>query len=155
MKLALVLFFMVSLAVPETLALGSSLAFFSLEGVGQFLTSIKSMFGSGGDFAQKYGYNYRDIYNDQLMLQAVKTYSNDRQKEEEVKQVHEMQKDIANETVYFTIICTFLILNSVLLSILTCVKIREQMWSISSKTKTRIIDDYVRDQELKSVSARV
>lgn len=152
MKLITLFLLLGSTVASDALSLSSALP--SLSEVGQFIASIKSLFGSGSDFAQKFGYNYKDIYNDQLMFQAVNTFTNEKQKEEEVKQVQAMQRDIENETIYFTIISTVMILNSVILSIIVCIKIREQRWSVSERAKERIIDEYNRDRELRVIANR-
>lgn len=88
------------------------------------------------------------------MLQAVNTYTNEKQKEEEVKQEQLMQQDVDAEKIYFTILCIFLILNFFLLLIIVIIKLREQLWSVSSRTRERIIEDYNRDRELREIMAR-
>ena len=154
MKLIVICLLLCGLVDANALAIGSSLPSFSLAGLGQFIASIKSLFGSGADFAQKFGYKYGDIYNDQLMRQAVKTFTNDKQKEEAVKQEQLLQKDVAAEGVYFTVICTFAGLSFTLLSVLVCIKLREQSWSLNSRAKQKIIEQYKRDIELKNIAAR-
>jgi len=66
-----------------------------------FMSRIKTLFGSGSEFAQRYGMHYGDVYNNQLMLSAYNAYKNHSQKEVEKGQTEIMKPDLAVEKFYF------------------------------------------------------
>jgi len=152
--LALFLTGCITVPAPGVLAFELSMPSFSLAGLGQFMSSIKSLLGSGSEFSQKYGYNYKDVYSDQLMLQAVNTFTNQQQKQEEIKQEDLMRKDMESEKTYFTMLCIFMGMCSFLLLVMVFLMLRQQNWTIGSKRRDRIIDEYIRDRELKTFAAR-
>ncbi len=103
---------------------------------------------------KKFGFDYKDVYSDQLMYQAVNAYTNEKQKEEEVKQEEIMRMDVAQEKIYFIILCVFTILSCVAVIIIMLCKLKEEYWSINDRKIKKAIDEYNRERELKTVMSR-
>ena len=143
-------------AATESKSIGSVLTSpGTLQGLSQFISTVKSLFGTGGDFAKRYGYSYNDIYNSQLMYQAVNSYSNDRQVEQEAKQEETMEKDLNQEMWYFNILAVFTGISMIVLIITMLLKFSEILWTKSSRTKNKIIEQYVAEQELKQLAGGI
>jgi len=69
--------------------------------LGTFVTGVKSLFGSGNEFARRYGFDCNDIYNSQLLMASVNALNNEKQKEAELQQKQLMQEDLEKEHGYF------------------------------------------------------
>jgi len=156
MKTLIVMVVLGCLISSESKSIGSILTSpGALQGLSEFISSVKSLFGTGGDFAKKYGYSYNDIYNSQLMFQAVNSYTNGKQVEQDLKQEETLEKDIDQEKWYFSMIAAFTGISTASLVVLLLLQLKEALGNASSRTKNKIIKDYVRGQELRTIAERI
>jgi hypothetical protein len=89
------------------------------------------------------------------MFQAVNSYTNLKQQEEEVKQKELMQIDLDKEKVYFEVICVLLGIITSAILIITMLKISNKISRREEKKGREAVREHERDIELKTIVERL
>lgn len=121
---------------------------------GAFMSGIKSLVGSGNSFSDQYGFNYKDVYNSQLMMQSLNAFNNQKQKEEEIKQTELLHEDLDSERYYFHFLIGCVILLCITNVVSTVISLRKVCKERMAKSKCKAVEEFERHLELKQLRDR-
>jgi hypothetical protein len=151
------LLLLLSLALVDGFPLAAPMDFLAditPQGVATFISTVRSLFGSGTDFTHRFGYKYENVYNDQLLTSTINAYANEMQRQEEIKQGALMVKDMEKEQLFFTIICVNLGILTAGLVMILFLKIRDEYREKVDRKQKDAIENYNRDMELRTIATR-
>jgi len=122
-----------------------------LKSVRAFIANVKSLFGSGSEFATKYGYHYNNVYSDQLKYQVLNTFANVEQLAVEDKQLEVMSHHMQLDKTYFIIFTVALTIIALGTTGLFILKLRSTQLKTWTSKSDKIIQDYKREVNLNSI----
>ena len=125
-------------------------ALISADSIATFISKMKTLVGTGYDFFKTFGFRYEDVYKDQLAYQAVNTYENDQQRQEEIKQEELLRTDQAMEQRYFIFISVMVAIIAVTCVLNLFLQIQKASLESMERKKQKVINDYTRDTELRA-----
>jgi len=125
---------------------------FSLNSISTFLNGVKTIFGTGSDFANKFNMNYQDVYNNQLLLQTLNTFTNLKQREEADQQEqteHKLLKtDMEHEAEYFNQLIIVAWVIAISLIIIVIINIKGEITVLLNKNVNKVIKRYEESKKL-------
>lgn len=156
--MALVALFVLILSYSETtaapIAIAPAVQAISPIVFSTFMSGVKSLFGSGNSFSDQYGFNYKNVYNTQLMMQTLNAFNNQRQKEEEIKQTELLHEDLDTERYYFHILIGCVILISLANAINTVIMLRKICKDRINRSNSKAVESFEKNMELQQLRDR-
>jgi len=119
--------------------------------VGNFINGIKSLFGSGSEFSTKFGYQYGNVYSDQLKYQALNTFINEEQLGAELQQEETLEQELHQDKIF--LIITVCLLISIAIGVIgTFVyKIVTTQHFYKNINKEKIVKEYKREVDINTI----
>ena len=108
-----------------------------------FLGTVRSIFGRASEFLRRLGFNYEDVYNDQLMFTTLNAFENE-QRVQETKQGELLTKDLDADHTNFVVICSLLSLITAATVLTLALRLHDFYYAKAERRRRRTIKDYNR-----------